>query len=290
MSHETFEDDARLIEDALVYMGCSDCALSPSALAFFGGYRRGFGPVQEALRSEGLTGGDLNREENLPGEPVHAVTGAARNGDLLEVSTIARIGFLERQRLNRLGVAGSDGSLCRWTRRTIRADGGVNQDSFLFLSTGGHWKPLTGYLPGQQFQSGGRQGDESRCTTEPMTGIICTALWARRRKWSVEFRLPNSPGVWFLADSVGARELLRMRDLPAGRSRRDALLHWVREHWRADRHDAEAEIQVRQHLRGAEVCSWFGLECRIVPSEVDLNADTPRTGRAPRRQRGARRS
>ena len=43
-----------------------------------------------------------------------------------------------------------------------------------------------------------------------------------------------------------------MRDLPEGKDRREALLTWVGDHWRQNRHDPDIEIYVRKHLLIAE--------------------------------------
>jgi hypothetical protein len=61
------------------------------------------------------------------------------------------------------------------------------------------------------------------------------SVWCRRELWSVEFRLPNAPGLWITSDAIGARELLRMRDVPKDKTRREALKNWVCEHWRQNR-------------------------------------------------------
>jgi hypothetical protein len=68
--------------------------------------------------------------------------------------------------------------------------------------------------------------------------------------WRAQVACEGSPSIGIPTDAIGIRELFRFRDLPAGASRRPALLHWVREHWRQSREDAEAELFVRKHLRG----------------------------------------
>jgi hypothetical protein len=88
-------------------------------------------------------------------------------------------------------------------------------------------------------------------------------------RWSVLIRPgPDTPSVGLFTDATGVKELLKFRGLDPGKSRRDALLHWVSQHWRQDRHDPDVEVYVREHLRGSTRCPWHGMEARIViPAE-----------------------
>jgi hypothetical protein len=93
---------------------------------------------------------------------------------------------------------------------------------------------------------------------------------AQRHVWRVYLAYEGKPGLEFPTDPHGAREVFRLRDIPDGRARRAALRHWVQEHWRANRTEPSEEILVRQHLSGATDFNWHGLECRISPSDTDL--------------------
>ena len=86
--------------------------------------------------------------------------------------------------------------------------------------------------------------------------------------WTVTFRAQSSLGIRLPTDAAGAKEALRMRDVPEGRSRRAALRHWVRHHLRNKQ--SQDPTPVREHLRGAVECDWFGLHCTIAPSPFDL--------------------
>jgi hypothetical protein len=67
--------------------------------------------------------------------------------------------------------------------------------------------------------------------------------------------------------------MFRLRDVPPGKQRRAALLHWVRAHWRQRRQTVEADkVWIRAHLRGAWSYTWNGLQCQIEPSELDVEA------------------
>lgn len=93
-----------------------------------------------------------------------------------------------------------------------------------------------------------------------------------RYSWSVEIktvgsnfalRVPTSP--------EGARKLLSLRDVEAGRKRRSALRHWVTAHARRrTAEDAEKDVDVRAHLRGVTPFQWEDLEGVVRPSDYDL--------------------
>lgn len=101
---------------------------------------------------------------------------------------------------------------------------------------------------------------------------ICAGLALRRRYlWSVMLGEGDGPRARFMTDPIGVRESFRLRDIPPGKMRRAALLHWVREHWRKRREPtANDRSWVRQHLRGAWSYSWNGLRCTIEPAPADL--------------------
>jgi hypothetical protein len=90
--------------------------------------------------------------------------------------------------------------------------------------------------------------------------------------WRAVVSFDGNPSVSFSTDPIGVREIFRLRDVPAGRSRRAALRHWVSEHWRRTREasDGAEATKVREHLRGATDFTWNGMRCQIVPSAVDL--------------------
>lgn len=97
---------------------------------------------------------------------------------------------------------------------------------------------------------------------------ICTLLQiVSEPQWKVCIGWDGMPRVAFNTDSVGAREVFRLRDIPNGRDRRSALRHWVTQHWRERSEGSRGEV--RRHLRGATEFSWNGLRCRIEPSIAD---------------------
>ena len=77
--------------------------------------------------------------------------------------------------------------------------------------------------------------------------------------WHVKLKMEDViPGLSLPTDSIGVREVLRLRGVPAGRQRRAALLHWV-----------ETEAYVRKHMRGATQCNMGGFLCEIEASQED---------------------
>ncbi len=120
--------------------------------------------------------------------------------------------------------------------------------------------------------------------------IAQSVAFTKRWWWLATLRLDDGPALSLPTDPVGVQELFRLRDLPAGGTRRAALLHWVAEHWRKRRNDPHTEGRVRAHLRGATDFTWNGLSVKIAPSKADadkneelkaLAAKTkPRTARA----------
>lgn len=88
--------------------------------------------------------------------------------------------------------------------------------------------------------------------------------------WRVTLGYVGHPTLSFITDPVGAAEVFRLRDVPNGKTRRSALLHWVREHWRQQRKDPDALTHVREHLRGAQRFTWNDLTCQIVPAPLDV--------------------
>jgi hypothetical protein len=89
--------------------------------------------------------------------------------------------------------------------------------------------------------------------------------------WHVEIAYGGQGASLLLPCTAGAiLDLFRYRDLPPGKSRRDALLHWVSDHWRRKVSDPAEVTQVTEHLRGQTRFVWReGLVVQIMPSEED---------------------
>jgi hypothetical protein len=97
---------------------------------------------------------------------------------------------------------------------------------------------------------------------------FCSRSW-----WRVYVTLePGLPGVNLITDPVGIRESWKLRDIPDGKKRRAALLHWVSDHWRQSRIDPESESYVRKHIRGASEFTHSGLQCIAHIADHDMES------------------
>lgn len=96
--------------------------------------------------------------------------------------------------------------------------------------------------------------------------------------WLAKIGWIGHPMVTLPTDAVGAREVFRLRDIPAGKKRRTAIRHWVSEHWR-QRRKGPGETRVREHLRGGCEFTWNGFYVKLMPSIVDQERAAAAKGR-----------
>lgn len=104
-------------------------------------------------------------------------------------------------------------------------------------------------------------------------------LWRDRSRaltneydWHVHIGLNVNvvPTLSIPSDPVSSRDIFKLRDIPAGKSRREALKHWVSGHVRQRMEPNYVESYIWPYLRGAEEFTWSGLYCKIQPSAFDL--------------------
>lgn len=89
--------------------------------------------------------------------------------------------------------------------------------------------------------------------------------------WQIKTRLEGtSSTITLLTDPTGVKEFWKLRDIPEGKRRREALLHWVSDHWRQTRNDPDVEGYVRTHLRGSTSLQFKDIAAEIIPSNLDL--------------------
>jgi hypothetical protein len=105
---------------------------------------------------------------------------------------------------------------------------------------------------------------EHQVVSKCMTGYFETRYY-----WHVAFGssehqlrivLPTNP--------TGALKLFKDRALDQGRTRREALRHWVAQHYRED--DAAGSVYIRDHLRGNTHFNWSTMPCELMVSAFDL--------------------
>jgi|GEM_PF-2791303 len=147
-------------------------------------------------------------------------------------------------------------------------DGGMVSASFLQVWVGGKWVDANS---GRKWENDIPQSGRAMTENE-MGGVnLGIGLALRQRyEWAISLSSEGSPSIRFATDPNGIKDILRIRDLPANKDRRDALLTWVTDHWRADRYDPDVEGYVRKHLRGATSFDWWGMKGKIIPAQFDV--------------------
>ena len=168
------------------------------------------------------------------------------------------------------------GAVTRFSPFMVRDDIGQIVDGELWLAAGvlawigGQWVDADSHR--RWDDKGGYFRKQDKAVPDEWVSInILTALALRQRyEWAVALGLENAPSVRFATDPTGIKDLFRIRDLPAGRDRREALMIWVTDHWRQTRTDPEIELYVRKHLRGAVNFSWRGMAGEVLPAQFDL--------------------
>jgi hypothetical protein len=100
--------------------------------------------------------------------------------------------------------------------------------------------------------------------------FMCGLAQSLPAYWRVATRFDSvCPSLTLLTDPTGVKEFWKLRDIPEGKQRRAALLHWVESHWRQNRKDPDVEGYVRKHLRGQQELTQGQFSAKITPSEID---------------------
>jgi len=108
---------------------------------------------------------------------------------------------------------------------------------------------------------------------DPISVTPLSIQFTLELSWTVTIGTCGKLGLRFFTDPTGARESFRLRDIPNGKSRRAAILHWVRAHSRRiHRDDPSAMADVMKHLRGQREFVWNDLRVAIHPSVSDAHA------------------
>jgi hypothetical protein len=164
-----------------------------------------------------------------------------------------------------------EGIMCGYCEHTVHALAALVQGEYVIVSS------MTDGGPPRRFDIRERfllaQADWHGLHGVPILnpeGLLASQALQRRYEWSVAMRVDGSPALRFACSPGSARNAFRLRDLPPGKNRRDALIHWVCEHYR------NPDIHVSEHLRGKHVFSWRGIECEIVPSAFDREKEIAR--------------
>lgn len=211
-----------------------------------------------------------------------AIFSGLRSGSL-EVATVESLSSETVRRMTALGAFGRfegshvSGVLSATLTRISRSGAATKLDDDKWVIRDGELWPAfdVGTRLVTQFGQGGRDSsrftefDEQRLSAERLC-IPGSVVWVqnvRRSSWVATFRTNADRSVSVPTDPTGIKGMFQMRELPEGRDRRAALLHWVSAHMRRNRKDPETEHAVRQYLRGSREFEWFGMSCKITPTE-----------------------
>jgi hypothetical protein len=88
-------------------------------------------------------------------------------------------------------------------------------------------------------------------------------------QWIIGLTIESGPEIRIPSTPQQILQLLKLRDIPSGQKRRNALIHWVCGHSRHSRTDPEAAVEVRKHLRGARTAAAGELKFSITESVCD---------------------
>jgi hypothetical protein len=94
-----------------------------------------------------------------------------------------------------------------------------------------------------------------------------------RYEWVVRFGVDGSFSVAYPSERSNITDVFRLRDVPEGKRRREALQTLVTQHWKRSRSQAPTEdprVFVREHLRGQTKFNWNGLMCEVIPPKYDV--------------------
>jgi hypothetical protein len=187
----------------------------------------------------------------------------------LDVSTIADqngVGEMSMQRFRSVEMKQVRGYATRFSPYMVRADIGQTGRGKLLTAAG-----LMAWLGGRWVEASPSRNGNFSLGDGLNASMAVSIAFRQRYEWAVALGLDGSPSVRFSTDPTGMKEAFRVRDLPEGRDRRDALINWVGDHWRQNRADPDVEVYVRKHLRGSESFSWKGMSAEIIPARFDLD-------------------
>lgn len=207
--------------------------------------------------------------------------GDDRAGAEYRTETVRQLGLAERTRLSAFGAipAGATDA-CELRRLDIAASGAAAAaKSLVYYRTAG--SPLWGSngesygQPQTRRHFSGTRWRESERITASDSSLAPTFgrhfAWVRHNYWHVSLSMPGSCRLLLATDATGVKGFFRLRDVPEGRGRRAALLHWVQAHWRKNRKDDDRH-EVQEHRRGATEFDWFGLRGAVhVPAKLEEN-------------------
>lgn len=136
-------------------------------------------------------------------------------------------------------------------------------------ATAAGWHTKLAGWDGRSWLGEGRVRNVFSTSASPV-GLAALVHVGRARWWRVVVRGDSGLPISFSTDAHGVAESFKLRDVPSGAKRRNALLHWVDGHWRKRRSDPDAATWVRRHMRGATSFAWGDMDCKIRPAREDI--------------------
>lgn len=194
-------------------------------------------------------------------------------GEKYTVASAESVGVMAKMRMKsmnpRVDLAAPTANV-KWSRLMVNGEAKNGYATFQFCDRTETWVEVAGTA--RKISTGRTKGGREELTVlESYLPSICRYVsYLSTKTWKVVLSQPGTPGVSFMTDPLGVKGFFQCRDKPEGRNRRAALLHWVREHYRKNRHDHEAEILVREHMRGATIFSWFDLQGTVIPPDAEV--------------------
>jgi len=89
------------------------------------------------------------------------------------------------------------------------------------------------------------------------------SCYIKENKDSLGVRIPIHPS--------SSKEVFVMRNIPEGKSRKRAIVNFVKEHYRTIKGNGnERKVLIEKHFRGDLKFNWRGLEVHVTPSPHDL--------------------
>jgi len=91
-------------------------------------------------------------------------------------------------------------------------------------------------------------------------------------EWSCYIKeTPDSLGVRIPIHPSSSKEVFMMRNLPEGKTRKRAIVNFVKDHYRTIKGNGnERKVLIEKHFRGDLKFNWRGLEVHVTPSPYDL--------------------
>lgn len=91
-------------------------------------------------------------------------------------------------------------------------------------------------------------------------------------EWSCYIKeTPDSLGVRIPIHPSSSKEVFMMRNIPEGKTRKTAIVNFVKEHYRTVKGNGnERKVLIEKHFRGDLKFNWRGLEVHVTPSPYDL--------------------